>query len=192
MYERRQIFVYFLRLLYLPWNDARRKIICGRPIYFLGVSKLYYWRKGASCSDALFEVSYLFGLDSACDSVQLNNCPSHCRNCACIGANRPCGTTELVLLYTCNKVWQYELKAMIVKLVIFTYMTTARNQKCLFLCLSLSLPKKTWFSWEASEVIVCHVLLSAMQSIKTRAGSLAALLFCHYAILETFYTSIKS
>ena len=42
----------------------------------------------------------------------------------------------------------------------------------------------------------CHVLLSAMLSamlsMKTRAGSFAALLFCHYAILETFYTSIKS
>ena len=70
-------------------------------------------------------------------SVLLNNCPSHCRKCPCANFRR-----GWPYWASANKVWQYELKAMIVKLVIFTYMTTARNQKCLFLCLSLSLPQK--------------------------------------------------
>ena len=73
-------------------------------------------------------------------SVLLNNCPSHCRKCPCANFRR-----GWPYWASANKVWQYELKAMIVKLVIFTYMTTAGNQKCLFLCLSLSLPQKLCF-----------------------------------------------
>ena len=154
MYVRRHILFSFYDYCNFPEMTHGVRYYVADHI-FSGVSKLYCRHKETSCSDALFEVCYLFGLGHSGDvwpgKIEIPSClwfcavpPSHCRKCACTncrggctcwvvppGPGDPGGT---IYWASANKVWQYELKVMIVKLVIFTYMTTAFLFLCLISC----------------------------------------------------------